>query len=225
MFFIMVIQKILIPRPKILKERGASQASKVTKMTTRMNEFAHGSRTVTIALLVDLMGLPVSIICGIVLASISVLSLTGQQKLIPVGILTGICAVAYAIAIPTFVNRCKAAIRCYKSKRRAAYLSELTEKLKYALYDEYRRYLVINSVLYLAVADPDDEFLILFFCVDATGELFHFSMRAELCTEIEYLDPDSGESDYSIYDELFVNIYYRTKSEALSCLLDSIALE
>jgi hypothetical protein len=225
MFFIMVIQKISIPRSKILIERGASQASKVTKMTTRINEFAHGSRTVTAAFLVDLMGLAVCIICGIALAGISALSFAGQHKIIPVGILTGICAVAYVVAIPTFIKRFKAVIRSYKFERRASYLSELSEKLNYALCDEYRRYLVINSMLYLAAVDPDDESFISFFCVNATAELLHFSMRAELCTEIEYLDPFSGECDYSICDELFVNVYYRTRNEALSCLIDGISLE
>ena len=194
-------------------------------MTTRINEFANKLRSVSIPLQVHFIGIVFCIVCGIALASISVLSFASQHKNIPAGILTTACTVAYAVAIPIFIQRFKTAIRCDKIKRHASYLSELATRLKYALSDEHRAYFVINDVLYLAGADPDDEFVISFFCVDATGELLHFNMRAELCPGIEYLDPDSEECDYSIFDELFKNVYYRTKNEALSCLIDSIALE
>ena len=119
----------------------------------------------------------------------------------------------------------------YKAEKRyselnqyADHLNNLAAMLCDALHDDMRVYAIDgNGILHLVVQDPENEYFFSFFSVDSNGELFHFSLRAELCANVNFLDPDSGTCDYEFCDEFFVHVYHETRNQALQRWIDSIA--
>lgn len=168
-----------------------------------------------------------AVLCGILsvgLGIFSALCFASEQKLLLPGILSAICMATMVVGVVHTYEEYKADKRHNKLSQHADYLNNLAAMLCDALHDEMRVYAVnSDGILHLVVEDPENEYFFSFFSVDSCGELFHFSLREELCTNINFIDPNSDTCDYAYCDEIFVNVYHETRNQALMYLIDAIA--
>lgn len=168
-----------------------------------------------------------AILCALLSVGLGIFSafcLASEQHLLLAGILTAICMTVMTVGAVHLYKEYKAEKRYSQLSKHADHLNNLAAMLCDALHDKMRIYAVDdNSILYLVVQDPKNKYFFSFFSVDSCGELSHFSLRADLCANINFLDPNSGTCDYDFCDEFFVNVYHETKNQALAYLIDSIA--
>ncbi len=161
---------------------------------------------------------------GVGLGTFSAFCFASERNLLLPGILSAICMAAMAVGVVHLYEEYKTEKHYNELSKHADHLNNLAAMLCDALHDEMRVYAVDdNGILHLVVQDPENKYFFSFFSVDSNGELFHFSLRAELCAKINFLDPNSGTCDYEFCDEFFVNAYHETRNQALNYLIDSIA--
>ena len=192
----------------------------ITRINTRLNtlfeETPHWVYYLSTAILYALF--------GVGLGTFSAFCLASERSLLLPGILSAIGMAAMAAGVVHSYEEYKTEKRYSELRQHADYLNNLAAMLCDALYDERRVYAIDgNGILHLVVEDPENKYFFSFFSVDSCGELSHFSLREELCTNINFLDPNSGTCDYVFCDEFFVNVYHETKNQALTYLIDSIA--
>lgn len=195
-------------------------------MITRINDYLHRARALfeeaphwvdclCSAVLFALLGVGLGIFSAFYLAS--------EQHFLLAGILSASCMVVIIVGVVHLYKEYKAEKRYSELNQHADHLNNLATMLCDALHDEMRVYAIdSNGILHLVVQDPENEYFFSFFSVDSNGELFHFSLRAELCANINFLDPNSGTCDYEFCDEFFVKAYHETRNQALNYWIDSI---